>query len=307
MTNPSIRLREPLYWPMTPILHTEAMERMDTRAQIEMDTVKGGIDIADVHGQAVKNYPVFERLMLGAASFLQSIGHPIQGIGADLGSGTGVGACIAAHIPAVKEVYAVECSELFVKDIMPAVFEKFHGPADKIQRVVGDFNALNVEDQSLDFLVEIDSYHHSEDLDFSARESCRVLKPGGVVMAIDRAWPDHYTQADLDALLDREFNPNLKRKYGIPEDMPFTRRDWGEHEYTLKQWEQTFGQNGFETIVFIQKRSHIRGTNFILTRLPTLQFSYWWAARRYRPAPHSRFSVYGWAPQTVVFLFIKKA
>jgi SAM-dependent methyltransferase len=300
-------LREPEYWPMTPLLHTEAMERMDTRAQVEMKEVEGGIDIADVHGQAIKNYPVFERLMGGAASFLKQIGRPLQGRGADLGSGTGVGACIAANMPAVQQVYAVECSELFVKDVMPAVFEKFSGPAEKIQRVVGDFNALHVEDESLDFLVEIDSYHHSEDLDSSARESYRVLKPGGVILAVDRAWPDSTPQAELEAMLDREFNPALKRKYGIPEELPFTRRNWGEHEYTIKQWEETFGRNGFETITFIQKRAYIRGANFVLTRLPALQMSYWWAARSYRPAPSNRYAIYGWAPQQVVFLFIKKA
>jgi SAM-dependent methyltransferase len=306
MTTPT-RLREPLYWPMSPIIHTEAMERMDNRAQVEMNEVSGGIDIADVHGQAVKHYPTFERLMLGAAGFLKQIGRPLHGRGADLGSGTGVGACIAAKLPGVDEVYAVECSELFVKDVMPAVFDKFACPGQKIQRVVGDFNALHLEDESLDFLVEIDSYHHSEDLALSARESWRVLKPGGMVMAIDRAWPDHYQQAELDAMFDREFSPTLKRKYGIPEQVPFTRRDWGEHEYTLKQWEQVFGQNGFEAITFLQRRAYIRGANFVLTKLPSLQLSYWWAGKKYRPAPARRFPIYGWAPQQVLFLFIKKA
>jgi SAM-dependent methyltransferase len=300
------QLREPLYWPMTPIIHTKAMESMDNRAEVEMSEVQGGIDIADVHGQAVKNYPVFEHLITGAAGFLNRIGRPLKGRGADLGSGTGVGACIAANLADVEEVLAVECSELFVTRIMPAVFAKFNAPDEKIQRVVGDFNALHVEDESLDFLVEIDSYHHSEDLDLSARESWRVLKPGGVVVAVDRGWPDHRTQAELDAELDKEFNPRLKRKYGIPEHVRFTRRDWGEHEYTLKQWETVFQRSGFETLAFIQRRPHIRGTNFLLTRIPSLPISYRIASYLYRPGRGGRFTIYGWAPQQVVFVFIKK-
>jgi SAM-dependent methyltransferase len=300
------QLRDPLYWPMTPIIHTKAMESMDNRAKVEMGEVKGGIDIADVHGQAVKNYPTFDRLINGAAAFLNGIGRPLHGRGADLGSGTGVGACITAKMPLVSEVYAVECSELFVTQVMPEVFSKFSGPVEKIQRVVGDFNALHVENESLDFLVEIDSYHHSEDLALSARESFRVLKPGGIVVAVDRAWPDHVTQAELDAKLDKEFNPNLKRKYAIPENVRFTRRDWGEHEYTLKQWEIVFQDSGFETIAFLQRRPYIRGANFLLTRIPSLQISYWLASWFYRPAHGRRFAIYGWAPQQVVFIFIKK-
>jgi SAM-dependent methyltransferase len=301
------QLRDPLYWPMTQIIHTKAMESMDNRAKVEMGEVKGGVDIADVHGQAVKNYPTFERLIGGAADFLNWIGRPLQGRGADLGSGTGVGACITAKMPRVSEVYAVECSELFVTDVMPEVFNKFSGPVEKIQRVVGDFNALHVADESLDFLVEIDSYHHSEDLALSARESFRVLKPGGVVIAVDRGWPDHVPQAELDAKLDKEFNPNLKRKYGIPENARFTRRDWGEHEYTFRQWESVFQENGFESIAFIQRRPYIRGSNFLLTRIPSLKISYWLASRFYRKEQGGRFPIYGWAPQQVVFIFIKKA
>jgi SAM-dependent methyltransferase len=308
MTNSnSSQLRDPLYWPLTPIIHTKAMESMDNRAKVEIGEVQGGIDIADAHGQAVKNYPTFERLINGAADFLNYTGRPLKGAGADLGSGTGVGACITARITQVREVYAVECSALFVTKIMPTVFDKFNGPLEKIQRVVGDFNALHVADGSLDFLVEIDSYHHSEDLALSARESFRVLKPGGVVVAVDRAWPDHVTQAELDAKLDKQFNPNLKRKYGIPENMSFTRRDWGEHEYTFKQWEAVFQSSGFETLAFIQRRPFIRGANFLLTRIPSLRISYWLASKRYRKGQSRRFAIYGWAPQQVVFIFIKKA
>lgn len=298
-------LKPPIRWTMTSIILQGTKDGMDTRAEVELERVREGEDLASVHGETIKNYSTLEMLVKGAIQILNEIGYPIKNVAADLGSGTGVGACILSGYPEIKEIFAIEYSEKHVTQVMPEVFGYFHANEGKIQRVVGDFNDIQLPDGSLDVLLEIDSYHHSEDLALSAQEAYRVLKPGGVVIAVDRAWSDKTPQAYLENLLNKEFPADLKKKYGVPELQRFTRRDFGEHEYKRCFWEQTFLEAGFETFMLIQDHpNNIPGANFILLRLPAYDWSLKLAAFRFRRGK-KRAYVYGWGYQRHVMLFIK--
>jgi ubiquinone/menaquinone biosynthesis C-methylase UbiE len=244
-------------------------------------------------------------LLSGAINFLKGIGRPIKGISADLGSGTGVTACMLSKYPEIDEVYAIEYSEQYVTEVMPQVFEDFHANCRKIKRVVGDFNKIQLPDRSFDLIAELGSYHHAEDLLVSAMESYRVLKPGGAVIAIDRGWPDTTPQTQLDAILDKEFSPELKRKYGVPVEQSFTRRQFGEHEHKISTWENTFVKAGFRCIVLYQTHPEgIPGANFVLNKLPAFQLSISLAIRSYKTGKR-RIPVYGWAAQKMIFIFLK--
>jgi len=302
---PNKELRPPIYWKMTPIILQGTVAGMDNRAEVELERVQEGEDLAQVHGETIKNYAVLDQLVNGAIKLLGMIGRPVQGVAADLGSGTGVGACILSKNPAIREIYTIEYSEKHVTSVMPEVFQYFHAWGEKIQRVVGDFNDIQLADESLDLILEIDSFHHSEDLSLSAQEAYRALKPGGAVIAVDRAWADETPQSYLDDLLAKEFPAELKRKYGIPNSQRFTRRDFGEHEYKRHFWEQTFQKAGFETFMLIQDHpKNIPGANFILLRLPAFDWSVKLAAYLYRRGK-KRAAVYGWGYQRHVMLFIK--
>ncbi len=289
-------------WDMTPWANLKAKAAMDARATREhQEVVEFQRDLKDVHGQALRDFTVFRRLIHGAFRFLKHLGWPRNphSIAVDMGSGTGVGATILSCLPFIRKVYAVEFSELFVDRIMPLTFERFGAAQDKIVRVVGDFNRLRLPDASVDIILDIDSFHHSENLIATLDECRRVLKPHGVVIAIDRGWPDHYTQDQLEAMLDVELNANLKRKYGIPPDQRFTRRDFGEHEYTWRQWEQFFAASGFRTHLF--RLRHPPGLNRVWLRLPTFEATVWLSARLARLGLR-RHILYGWGKTRILIV-----
>jgi ubiquinone/menaquinone biosynthesis C-methylase UbiE len=292
-----------LYWKMTDLALQKAKEGMDNRAKQESSALEQGLDIKETHGQALRDFAQLNELILAGFDFLKKIGHRISGQAIDVGSGTGVGAGILSRLPFISKVYAVEFSEQFVLSIMPVVFESLQTDTAKIQRVVGDFNNLEVPDQSLACVLDIDSFHHAEDLDFTLHECARVLKPGGVIVAIDRAWDDHYTRADLEIKLDAELNDNLKKKYGIAEGQSFTRRDFGEHEYTMREWQDLFAKNGFDSMVFSQWHPPV--LNRIWIKLPMQALFMSLNAVLYRLGKR-RFSIYGFGSTRRLFVCIKK-
>jgi len=143
--------------------------------------------------------------------------------------------------------------------------------------------------------------HHSEDLDVTLQEARRVLHPRGALIAVDRGWPDFYTDDQLNAMLDQELNENLKRKYGIPLDQPFTRRDFGEHEYRYRDWEAFFQRNGFELHLF--RFWHPPALNRIWLRLPTFDWTVRWSAWRARRGAR-RHVLYGWGKKRILLVAI---
>ena len=200
-----------IYWKTTPIILHGTVAGMDNRAEVEFERVQEGEDLAQVHGETVKNYAVLDQLVSGAIALLNRVGWPVQGVAAAPGSGTGVGASILSKDPAIREIYSIEYSEKHVTHVMPEVFQYFHAMGEKIRRVVGNINDIQLPDESLDLILEIDSYHDSEDLALSEREAYRVLKPGGAVIAVDRAWADETPESHLDDLLAKEFPAEQKR------------------------------------------------------------------------------------------------
>ena len=184
------------------------------------------------------------------------IGRQLAGRVADLGAGTGTLTSIISRHENVRLVYAVEISESYVNRIMPLVFSATGADSSKIMRIVGDFNHLRFEDDSIDYIVENGAFHHSDDIGKTIAETWRVLKKGGWFIGIERSHENHMTNGELEKMLDREFGPALKAIYGIPEDQKTTRREWGEHELRHCDWNYHFAKRGFRAYVIRFFRPH---------------------------------------------------
>lgn len=197
------------------------------------------------------------------------------GKGIELGAGAGFLTSQALiSNEAIEKIFAVELSEKHVTQVMTKVANEYaSGHLKKYQRVVGSFDAIRIENSSLDFALEINSLHHSFDLQKTFKEVARVLKDDGLLICIDRSHPDFVTDMDIVEMLDRKYSPASLKKIGLSDSRVVTRRDNGEHEYRDREWKEIALKAGFKTLHFekigsvIQVGKIIRG---LVARSPVM-------------------------------------
>jgi SAM-dependent methyltransferase len=160
-----------------------------------------------------------------------------KGVGVEVGAGCGFFSSLLAKIPEVDKIYSVEVSKPIVENLMPEITSTFAGGNEgKIIPCVGDFSHMNIEDTEVDFIFDFFSLHHSDDLNITFKEMARVLKPGGVIVCLDKARANSLSENDLNKLLDIEYDVDFKEFMGIDPTIKWTRRMNGEREFRLKDW-----------------------------------------------------------------------
>jgi SAM-dependent methyltransferase len=262
-----------IHWNLSNNIKQKSLELMNFRAADELKKTDKKIEnLKDVHGETIRDYPAYAEIIQHLNRLFPRQRQNL--LSADLGSGTGVGACLLSKLKIIKEVLAVEYSEGFVTDIMPMTFSLFGAKTNKIKTIVGDFNNLQLPDGQLDLILELGAFHHSENLALTLAESYRVLKKGGLLVAVERAHPDRVKDEYLKQLLERQLPEHIKLKYGINPEINFTRKMWGEHEYRVRDWIKYFQEANFKvkTIQFTKLKyfNAVENLNKILNYLQWL-------------------------------------
>ena len=173
----------------------------------------------------------------------------IKGVGLEVGGGCGFFSALLATNPQVTKFYSVEVCENIVKELMPRVIAevaKENNAFDKVIGCVGDFDRLELPDNSVDFVFDFYSLHHSSDITKTFTEICRVLKPGGFIFCFDKTRANSLTDEGLEKLLDTEYSSETKILMGLSPNIFHTRRMNGEKEYRLKDWQDAFLTAGFK-------------------------------------------------------------
>jgi len=173
---------------------------------------------------------------------------PIAGTGLELGAGPAVFSSILVKRPAIEKMYAVEICQSIVEPLAHKVVQELApGNQHKMTGCIGDFDHLELPDNSVDFLLDFYSLHHSHEPFTTASECFRVLKPGGFLLALDKARPDSCTDEEIRQMLELEYDANYKNMFGIDTNIKLTRAMNGEHEYRLKEWHNFFSKAGFSS------------------------------------------------------------
>lgn len=203
-------------------------------------------DVAGLEGS-----PSFDVISSMWKSICRNTDFPsLSGFGLELGSGIGLlsAAVISADADrSIVGIIAVEAGMPFVEvGITRAAKEILKEESYKILPCLGTFENIEIESGSIDFILQIEAFHHAQLLEPVTREAYRVLKKGGHIVSIDRSWPNQVRNETLEELLNHEYEKEWLVKKGFPAEGKFTRRDNGEHEYRDNEW-----QNAFETVGFV--------------------------------------------------------
>ena len=180
----------------------------------------------------------------------RAVGAPaFRGVGLELGSGCGLLSATIARERGVRAMMAVEICEQVASSLIPKVAtEILGGSASKVVPIVGSFDDLRVAPESIDFIVEIDALHHSDDLARTLRECSRVLKPGGHVLCLDRCHPDSVSDEEVERMLSEVYSRRFLIQNAYPPGITLTRRENGEHEYRLFEWQAGFDAAGLRLV-----------------------------------------------------------
>ncbi|MBE2281649.1 MAG: class I SAM-dependent methyltransferase [Ignavibacteriaceae bacterium] len=181
------------------------------------------------------------------------IGTKISGTVVEVGAGSGVYSCSVAKNSGIEKIYAVEYSEKTVKELMTFVIKKNNFVPEienKIFPTVGSFDEIKLPDNSVDFIIDVGSLHHSEDRERTFKELYRVLKIGGFLIGIDRCSYNTKTNADLQNKLDRVYSKTYKLDRGYNTEEKLTRRMNSEHDPLLAEWEYLLIKVGFKLTLF---------------------------------------------------------
>lgn len=181
----------------------------------------------------------------------------LQGRGIDIGGGVGSVSSVVAKSNFVKEIICLEITENCVKKCHPVVIEEILGnQSNKVSSVIGDFDNLELNDNSLDFAIAWDALHHSNNAVKTLNEVNRVLKPGGHFVLIDRAHNNNTPDSEINRMLNVQYSKEFLIENYLPENKVLTREENGEHEYRYSEWEFFFENSNFtivDSLVVIEK------------------------------------------------------
>jgi SAM-dependent methyltransferase len=237
------KTRETVHWPIDADL--EAAVKVSYRSQL-------AVKLANESAKEINRRYVYlnDQQMTRMLDLVERhvFDVPLSGIGIELGSGSGLLAVVAAARPKVKAVLALEVCENFDVLIEKVADDVLGSDAAKVIPVVGSFDDLKIPDESIDFALDHDSLHHSDGLAVTMKECARVLKPGGFLICFDRCHPDSVTDAQVKEMLDRVYTKEFLAFNSYPTDITLTRRDNGEHEYRMFEWNAATEEAGMELV-----------------------------------------------------------
>lgn len=235
-------MKQPLRWKLGIDINNEEYKGNDLLAQkLSKKGYKALIsDYVYISPQDVKR--TFLHIPEGWESF--------KGRGVDIGSGVG---CISATIAKkdqVKKIYSVELVESVVTLCQPIIINKILDEAQrsKVISVIGDFDNLDIADSSLDFATCWFSMHHSMNPVKTLKEVLRVLKPGGRFIFVDKFHNNDTPDSEIERMLNIVYSEEFLKNNFRPAGIKLTRRENGEHEYRLFEWEKFIKKSGFRIL-----------------------------------------------------------
>lgn len=207
--------------------YTDKLNLLELNYHEDIQTHENGFDDLSPLISRIEDYSALKIQLLTKTNFRGNI--------LELGAGTCWFGSMLSRLPEVREIYCLDMSECNLKILAPKAMEMLQAEADKITRVIGDFNKLYFPDNFFDFVVFDAALHHIILNNFKAVlcEVKRVLKQDGFVIAIRE--PFLPSIPFYKRYIKNKFGAREKQ-YGITENI-----------YTKIEWQKMFHDAGFES------------------------------------------------------------
>eukprot|EP01022_Parablepharisma_sp_SALTPOND_P017621 TRINITY_DN28499_c0_g1_i1.p6 TRINITY_DN28499_c0_g1~~TRINITY_DN28499_c0_g1_i1.p6 ORF type:complete len:318 (+),score=20.29 TRINITY_DN28499_c0_g1_i1:3780-4733(+) len=166
------------------------------------------------------------------------LGQEIYGEVMEIGAGTAWCSSILSKKENISKVFTVEFDLFSIKELMPKVFDALEADVGKIQLVLGSFNDIRLQDNSLDFIFSMGALHHSQNLFRTYSELYRVLKPGGFVLISEPCYSNSLRLEEEYIWREAEKSLGIKNK------------DNGDQQFRVCQYEAYALEAGFNPYVY---------------------------------------------------------
>ena len=177
------------------------------------------------------------------------ISKNIKGVGVDLGGGIGLMSSIIAKRKKLKKIYCVDIVKNAVIYCQPIIKKKVLGKKSyKVSSVIGSFDQLNLNNESVDFCIAWDAMHHSLNIIKTLKEANRVLKKGGKFIIIDRGHNNETSDNEIKRMRNVVYSKAFLKENYLPLNKKLTRKMNGEHEYRFYEWENFFKKTKFKIL-----------------------------------------------------------
>lgn len=153
--------------------------------------------ILDGNFKKMENYlqesGLLPQLLKSIAILRNKYNYELNGIGVDLAAGNLWAAPYLIKSGLVKKLYCIEFSRYRLLKLGPKVLEHYKVPKNKVILVLGNFYNLKFEQNSIDFILLSQAFHHADRPQALLAEIHRVLKPNGIVIIIG----EHVIKSDV--------------------------------------------------------------------------------------------------------------
>ena len=184
-----------------------------------------------------------------------------KGRGIDLGGGPGViSGTLVNNFENISSLILLEIVKNVLESCFPIIKNQYlkKETKNKITPIIGSFDEIEVDKETLDFAIAWDAMHHSFNPIVTLKEINRVLKKDGFLVIIDRAHNNNTSDEEIKRMLNVQYSEEFISNNNLPKGTILTRSENGEHEYRFKDWERFFMKSNFKII----------GTKLILEKHP---------------------------------------
>jgi ubiquinone/menaquinone biosynthesis C-methylase UbiE len=207
---------------LSPLAHSQELAFRE--ADGHLDTEFGGE--AEWLRHVVGEFPKFIPFLTGRC------GLEFGGRVLEIGAGAAWFSAELSKLPRVVEIIATDFSPKLLKERAPKVFKLLGAQEFKITRMPADFHELDFPDEHFDFVVCSAVLHHAVDMARVLSEARRVLRPGGMIVAI------------REPVL-----PLLRLKSRSKTQTRLVVAGVNEHLFTLAEYREFFARAGLELSV----------------------------------------------------------